>query len=57
MGEFFDGDILGYIVVEAQVAVGANEGVFNLLEVADGLIDFVDRCLELNSQSVRGARD
>ena len=32
-GEFFDGDVLSLVVGEAEVAVGAEEGVFGLLEV------------------------
>jgi hypothetical protein len=46
-GQFFDGDVLSLVVGEAEVAVGADEGVFGLLQVFDRLIDFVDRGLEL----------
>ena len=46
-GEFFDGDVLSLVVGEAEVAVGAEEGVFGLLQVGDRLVDFVDRGLEL----------
>jgi len=46
-GEFFDGDVLSLVVGEAKVTVGAEEGVFGLLEVVDRLVDFVDRGLEL----------
>ena len=35
MGEFFDGDVLSLVVGEAEVAVGAEEGVFGLLKVGD----------------------
>jgi len=34
-GEFFDGDVLSLVVGEAEVAVGAEEGVFGLLKVGD----------------------
>ena len=47
MGELFDGDVLGLVVGEAEVAVGSEEGLFSLLEVRDRLVDFVDRGLEL----------
>ena len=53
----FDGDVLSFIVGEAEVAVGADEGVLGLLEVVDGFVNFVDGGLELNPQLVRGARD
>ena len=46
-GEFFDSDVMSLVVGEAEVAVGADEGVFGLLQVFDRLIDFVDRGLEL----------
>ena len=46
-GEFFNGDVLRLVVGEAEVAVGAEEGVFGLLQVGDRLVDFVDRGLEL----------
>jgi len=46
-GEFFNGDVLGLVVGEAEVAVGAEEGLFGLLQVVDRLVDFVDRGLEL----------
>ena len=46
-GEFFNRDVLSLVVGEAEVAVGAEEGVFGLLEVGDRLVDFVDRGLEL----------
>ena len=46
-GQFFDGAVLSLAVGEAEVAVGADEGVFGLLQVFDRLIDFVDRGLEL----------
>ena len=45
--EFFDCDVLSLVVGEAEVAVGAEEGVFGLLQVGDRLVDFVDRGLEL----------
>ena len=45
--EFFDGDVLSLVVGEAEVAVGAEERVFGLLQVGDRLVDFVDRGLEL----------
>ena len=45
--KFFDGDVLSLVVGEAEVAVGAEEGVFGLLQVGDRLVDFVDRGLEL----------
>ena len=38
---------MSLVVGEAEVAVGAEEGVFGLLEVVDRLVDFVDRGLEL----------
>ena len=38
---------MSLVVGEAEVAVGADEGVFGLLQVFDRLIDFVDRGLEL----------
>jgi len=31
-GQFFDGDVLCFVVGEAEVSVGAEEGVFGLLE-------------------------
>ena len=46
-GEFFDGDVLSLVVGETEVAVGAEEGVFGLLQVGDRLVDFIDRGLEL----------
>ena len=46
-GEFFDSDVMSLVVGEAEVAVGADEGVFGLLQVFDRLINFVDRGLEL----------
>lgn len=45
-GEFFNRHILGFVIGEAEVAVGAEEGVFGLLQVVDRLVDFVDRGLE-----------
>ena len=51
-GEFFDGDVLSLVVGEAEVAVGAEEGVFGLLQVGDRLVDFVDRGLELFASEV-----
>ena len=51
-GEFFDSDVLGLVVGEAEVAVGAEEGVFGLLQVVDRLVDFVDRGLELFASEV-----
>ena len=46
-GELFNRDVLSLVVGEAEVAVGAEEGVFGLLQVGDRLVDFVDRGLEL----------
>ena len=37
VGEFFNRDVLGFVVGEAEVAVGAEEGVFSLLEVGHDL--------------------
>ena len=34
-GEFFDSDVMSLVVGEAEVAVGAEEGVFGLLKVGD----------------------
>jgi hypothetical protein len=45
-GEFFNRDVLGLVFGEAQVAAGAEEGVFGLLQVGDRLVDFFDRGLE-----------
>jgi hypothetical protein len=38
VGEFFNRDVLGFVVGEAEVAAGAEEGVFGLLEVGDRLV-------------------
>ncbi len=46
MGEFFDGDVLGFVVGEAEVVLRADECFFCFLEVVDRLIDFVDGGLE-----------
>jgi hypothetical protein len=51
-GEFFNSDVLSLVVGEAEVAVGAYEGLFGLVEVADRLVDFVDRGLELLAREV-----
>ena len=45
-GELFDGQILGLVVGQAQLAVGGGEGVLDLLQVGDGLVDLVDGLLE-----------
>jgi len=50
--EFFDCDVLSLVVGEAEVAVGAEEGLFGLLQVGDRLVDFVDRGLELFASEV-----
>lgn len=41
------GEMVSLVVGEAEVAIGAEEGVFGLLQVSDRLVDFVDRGLEL----------
>ena len=46
------GEMVSLVVGEAEVAVGAEEGVFGLLQVGDRLVDFVDRGLELLAREV-----
>jgi hypothetical protein len=41
------GEMVSLVVGEAEVAVGAKDGVFGLLQVGDRLVDFIDSGLEL----------
>jgi len=41
------GEMVSLVVGETEVAVGAEEGVFGLLQMGDRLVDFVDSGLEL----------
>lgn len=47
VGELFDGDVLGLVVGEAQVVLGAEECLFHLLHLLDGLIDILNRVIKL----------
>ena len=47
LGEFLDGEGVGLVVRQAEVVFGADQGVLDLLQVRDGLVDFVDGGLEL----------
>ena len=42
MGELLDRDVLGFVVGEAELAVGGSEGVASLLQMRDGLVDFME---------------
>ena len=47
LGELLDGEGVGLVVRQAEVVFGADQGVLDLLQVRDGLVDFVDGGLEL----------
>src|SRR5699024_7954419 len=42
-----DGEVLGLVVGQAQVALAAQKRVFGLLQMVDGLVDLIDGLLEL----------
>ena len=56
LGEFLDGEGIGLVVRQAEVVFGADQGVLDLLQVRDGLVDFVDGGLELLAGQTRFRR-
>ena len=46
LGQLLDRDILGLVIGQAQIAVGAEQGVFGLLQMIDRFVDLGDGGLE-----------
>ena len=40
--QLFDGEVLGLVVGQAELAVGGSQGFLDLLQVGNGLVDLVD---------------
>ena len=51
-GQFFDGDILGFVVGQPQIVDGLQQAFFGLLKVVDGLVDVLDGILKLSGRQI-----
>ena len=47
LGEFLNREILGFVVGKPEIVLRAQEGIFCLLKVIDGLVNLIDGGFEL----------
>lgn len=52
LGKSLDRQILGFVIGQSKVSLGFGEFLFHVLKMLDGLVDFVNRIIELFGRKI-----